>query len=195
MLFRSAGSHRDHHPEECVLVITLADPSVVDEATQGGAAGELYMKAKCPFISTIPDMYTNPPQREERRRRPSNRYLHRLRASRAPVPPGKPMPQRLRVLVGRDKWKQPMADKTTRPSAVWLEDHFVCLVLEVNNGPGLGRDQSLRCLVDYCKVITQNEVFFAIAPHPTTSISSCSAPSISSSLIYPLSCWPPPGTV
>ena len=70
------------------------------------------------------------------------------------------------ILQGTNKWQRPTPGKTAQPDAIWLEEPFAYLILELKNEPGLAGDPFLQTLISYGKLLVQDEVFFG--PHPTT---------------------------
>ena len=70
------------------------------------------------------------------------------------------------ILQGTNKWQRATPGKTAQPDAIWLQEPFAYLILELKNEPGLAGDPFLQTLISYGKLLVQDEVFFG--PHPTT---------------------------
>jgi len=70
------------------------------------------------------------------------------------------------LLPGTNKWQRPTPGKTAQPDAIWLEEPFAYLIVELKNEPGLAGDPFLQTLVSYGKLLVQDEVLFG--PHSTT---------------------------
>jgi len=67
------------------------------------------------------------------------------------------------LLPGRSVWTRSTSGKTAKPNAVWLEDFFAYVVVELKNEPGLLGDPFLQGLL--AKLITQPEVLSRTPPN------------------------------
>ena len=83
------------------------------------------------------------------------------------------------LLPGRSEWQRSTSGKTAKPDAIWLEECFAYVLLELKNEPGLSGDPFLQCLIAYAKLTAQPEVFFQTLPNnfpPLIHIAVCPVP-------------------
>ena len=72
---------------------------------------------------------------------------------------GLPLGSILKMLLPGDvKWQMMTQEKTARPTGVWFEGIFPCLIFELKNEQGLGGDPFLQSSLSYGKIITQTSV-------------------------------------
>ena len=89
------------------------------------------------------------------------------------------------LLPGTNKWQRPTTGKTAQPGAIWLEEPFAYLIVELKNEPGLAGDPFLQTLVSYGKLLVQDEVFFGPHQQLSPTNSYCSTTRTSTVPVFP----------